>query len=310
MKNRVRTTSRKAILLRTMQIALTLTLCACSQIQPPSSLVKDTQVRAINTNNKEDTEPTDKAAKAPAEPFLPTGMDRYSGFNAAYKNAREHPEDAIRNAKFLTEGMALVQASCSSYFTRLGNDGQHLGFARKETTLAGGMAAALLGLFDTSAKVISATAAGFGFTTASMDNFSETYLFSPDIRAVQDLVVSALEAQRTIGAGIATEATAMGGNTLTYTQVNQFLLEMESYCQPHGVRSLITKAVNTQKAAPAFTPGSVAQLEQSMKDFQAAAAKIKETLDTTRAESAAQPSAAGQLPRSAMRSQALILQTK
>jgi len=116
-----------------MQIALTLTLCACSTINPPDSLVKDIKVQAINTNKRPDTEPTDKAAKAPAAPILPAGMDRYSGFNAAYKNAREDPEDAITNGKFLTEGMALVQASCSNYFTRLGNDGQFLGFARKET---------------------------------------------------------------------------------------------------------------------------------------------------------------------------------
>jgi len=178
------------------------------------------------------------------------GLDHYAGVRAAYQKALANPQDSKANAVFLTEGMALVQSNCSAYFTRLGSGAQHLGFARKETSLAGGVTAAVMGLAEASATAISVTAQAFGFTTATMDNFSDAYLFAPDIRATQDLVMSALEAQRSIGAQIIPRR---GGKnlSLSFTQSSQFLLETETYCQPHGIRSLVTSAVNSQRAVPA-----------------------------------------------------------
>jgi hypothetical protein len=303
MKPEIKAACPRAIIVWTMHMALTLTLSACSPIQPPNSLVEDKKIKAMDINQKQSAAPVSTAIKPSTEPEAEKGMDRYSGFNAAYKTAKENPSDAGKNAEFLTEGIALVQASCSSYFTRLGNDGQHLGFAKKETSLAGSLAAALMGMYDASAKAISATAAGFGFATATMDNFSDTYLFSPDIRAVQDLVMSALDVQRTYGSQIVKDV--RDGKSLTYTQVTQFLLEMESYCQPHGVRALVTKAVGTQKAVADTPPGSKEQLEQSIKDFKAAAEKAQEALDKAKA-----PQAAASNAGSAVRSQAITLQSK
>ena len=219
---------------RGISLLVVLALVACKGIRPPDSLVDDTDIKIENGNKK---------------------LDPYLGFNKAYTLAAASAADRTldaskRNADLLTEGMALIQANCSSYFTRLGNDGQHLGFARKETSLAGAVTAALMGLYDATAKVLSATASAFGFTTASMDNFADTYLFSPDIRSVQKLVMSALDVKRDDGLKIV-DAVGSGKN-LTYTQANQFLLEMEGICQPHGIRSLITQAVNEQRAVPAY----------------------------------------------------------
>ena len=219
---------------RGISLLVVLALVACKGIRPPDSLVDDTDIKIENGKKK---------------------LDPYLGFNKAYTLAAASAADRTldaskRNADLLTEGMALIQANCSSYFTRLGNDGQHLGFARKETSLAGAVTAALMGLYDATAKVLSATASAFGFTTASMDNFADTYLFSPDINSVQKLVMSALDVKRDDGLKI---VDAVGiGKSLTYTQANQFLLEMEGICQPHGIRSLITQAVNEQRAVPAY----------------------------------------------------------
>ena len=219
---------------RGISLLVVLALVACKGIRPPDSLVDDTDIKIENGSKK---------------------LDPYLGFNKAYTLAAASAADRTldaskRNADLLTEGLALIQANCSSYFTRLGNDGQHLGFARKETSLAGAVTAALMGLYDATAKVLSATASAFGFTTASMDNFADTYLFSPDTNSVQKLVMSALDVKRDDGLKI---VDAVGiGKSLTYTQANQFLLEMEGICQPHGIRSLITQAVNEQRAVPAY----------------------------------------------------------
>jgi hypothetical protein len=215
----------KAVLLVTF-----ISLGACASIEPPKSLVSDDAI----------------GSSAKAAP----GLDHYAGVRDAYKKAIANPQSGKDNVVFLSEGMALVQSNCSAYFTRLGAGAQHLGFARKETSLAGGLAAAIMGLADASATAISATASAFGFTTATMDNFSDAYLFAPDIRATQDLVMSALEAQRSIGAQIISDVTG-NNQSLSFTQASQFLLEMETYCQPHGIRALVTSAVNSQRVIPA-----------------------------------------------------------
>ena len=260
MKNRIFWKRPTKILVRGVPFLFVFVLVACKGIRPPDSLVDDTDIRIENGNKK---------------------LDPYLGFNKAYTLAAASAADLTaegrkRNAHLLTEGMALIQANCSSYFTRLGNDGQHLGFARKETSLAGAVTAAFMGLYDASAKVLSATASAFGFTTASMDNFGDTYLFSPDVKSVQELVMSDLEARRKAGQDFVD-----GGEknqSLTYTEVNQFLLEMEGSCQPHGIRRLITQAVNGQRAVLAYPnpKDPNAALVKSIDDFNAAADKVKE----------------------------------
>ena len=250
-----------------------LALVACKSIKPPDSLVDDKDVVYKTTNGTE----TKK-------------LNPYVGFNNVYSVAVDtagYPSQLAyeRNAAMLTEGMALIQANCSNYFTRLGNDGQHLGFARKETSLAGALTAALMGVYDATTKVLSTTASAFGFTTATMDNFGDTYLFSPDIKSVQALVMSALDVKSKAGNDIVTKV-KRGTQTLTYTEASQFLLEMESTCQPHGVRSLITAAVDTVKAVPAFPDikDPNAALRQSIEEVKAAAEEAKAALEKAKTD--------------------------
>jgi mono/diheme cytochrome c family protein len=238
-KNIVQSKRYKKFWISGVALFVLLALSACKSIKPPDSLVNDTDIKLESGSKK---------------------LDPYLGFNKAYTLAAASAADrtldaSLRQADLLAEGMALVKANCSSYFTRLGNDGQHLGFVRKETSLLGAATAAVMGLYDATTKVLSATASAFGFTTASMDNFSDTYLFSPDIKSVQELVMSALDAKQVEGLGLVDQV-QQHRKTLTYTEANQFLLEMESTCQPHGIRSLINQAVNTQRAVPAYPVAS------------------------------------------------------
>ncbi len=160
----------------------------------------------------------------------PKGMSSYSGFNKALQQAMEQPND-MHHSALLEEGMQLVMANCMQYLTRLGNAGQITNFTRKETGLASTLATASLGLARASATAIAGTASAFGFTTATMDNFSDTYLFSPDIAAVQALLLTAMESRITQGRSLIKDALQavpptpskeMNLPRLTYSEVNQF----------------------------------------------------------------------------------------
>jgi len=288
MKNKIFKTWPTNTLMRGLPLLLVFVLVACKGIRPPDSLVDDKDV--VYTSQSTDGKTTEMERK----------LNPYKGFNQAYSlaaasAAKTGEINSTLNANLLTEGMALIQANCSNYFTRLGNDGQHMGFARKETSLAGAVTAALMGVYDASTKVLSTTASAFGFTTATMDNFSDTYLFSPDIKSVQALVMSALDVKSKAGNDIVIKVKD-GVQPLTYTEVSQFLLEMESTCQPHGVRRLITTAVDTVHAVPAFpdTKDPNAALRKSIEEVKAAAEKAKAVSEKAKTDTNAVPDKEGQ----------------
>ena len=79
-----------------------------------------------------------------------------------------------------------------------------------------------------------------------MDNFSDVYLFAPDLSAVQALVLSAMESRIAQGHAIVEEKQ----RGLSYSEVSQFLLTMESTCQPHGIQGLVTSSVASTRAVP------------------------------------------------------------
>ncbi len=223
----------------TMLIPLLLTGCQSLSIKPPLSVTLDEQITASGA-----------APEASSH-----GMSSYIAFNKALKAALDSPNNTTHSA-LLNEGMHLVTASCMRYLTRLGQADQNIGFTRKETALAGTLAASTLGLAGASAKAIANTASVFGFTTATQDNFSDSYLFSPDIAALQALVLSVMESHLAQGRELIKEASAQSAATantpsLSYSEINQFLVVMESACQPHGIRGLVTRVVAGNKAIPA-----------------------------------------------------------
>jgi hypothetical protein len=218
-------------------LAALLSACGSPSIRPPVPLGQDPLVQPANS-------------VAAAE-----GFDPYYAFNAALAAAQKDTNDSSKQAVLLQEGMSLIAAKCAHYFAGLGSAEQHLRFARKETALTGGLAAAMLGLANASTKAVANTGALFSFSTASMDSYLDSYIFSPEVKALQTLVMDAMTTTQAQGVGLITRS-ARGEGSLSYTQVFDFLTQMESYCQPHGIRDLVTKAVNGVKttATPAPAP--------------------------------------------------------
>jgi hypothetical protein len=222
--------------------ALLLSACSHLAVYPPALLAEDELI----------TQPESAGTGAPPRS---TGMSSYSAFNAALKQAQEK-RDSTSHMALLEEGMHLVTATCIRYLNRLGKVGQHASFARKETSLANTLAASTLGLAGASATAIAGTASAFGFSLATLDNYSDSYLFAPDISAVQALVLSAMDSHKAIGRSLIDSVTR-DRQPLSYTEVNQFLLVMQTSCQPHGIRGLVTQSVAGSRVEPDLKSQSI-----------------------------------------------------
>lgn len=180
-------------------------------------------------------------------PMKPTGVDPYPEFNRALAKAQAETSAKEDQVALLRSGMSLVRFNCLRYFDRLALVDQNSRFARKETTLTGGLLASTLGLAGATSKTLANTATLFAFGVASLDNYSETYVFSPEVKVVEQLVMTALdvyvkEATGFVGAAGDGSAPLQAGAVLTY------LARMEASCQPHGIRDLVNKALNQAKA--------------------------------------------------------------
>ncbi|MBX3670651.1 MAG: hypothetical protein KF778_19795 [Rhodocyclaceae bacterium] len=175
-------------------------------------------------------------------------VDIYAGLTLAIRQAASKPTDDVALKALLAEAMSMAEFRCNQYFDTLGKVHQDLAFNRKETSLAGGAISASLGLANASAKSIANTGALFGFTTASMDSFQDTYLFSPDVESVRRL---ALDALRTNAAQISADIHA---KKLTYSGVVSYVKQYESNCQPAAIRDFVNKAVSQVTTAPTSGP--------------------------------------------------------
>lgn len=189
-------------------------------------------------------------------PAKAVGIDPYPEFNRALIAAQKSGASNGDQLALLRSGMSLITYNCVRYFDRLALIDQNSRFVRKETTLAGGLAASTLGLAGATSKALANTATLFAFGVASLDNYSETYVFSPEVKVVEQLVMSALdvyvaESVKTFSPAANEQETLQTGVVMTY------LARMEASCQPHGVRDLVNKALNNSKAESAET-GSAA----------------------------------------------------
>ena len=199
--------------------------------------------------------------------FEDTNPDRLKGFNDALAKAKGTATEKDATAKattaeekpgpkefknLLKEGAALVEYNCTLYFDRLGKAQQEIGFTRKETSLAGGVVSGALGLAHATTKTVANTAAAFGFTTSSMDAYQDSYLYSPDVGAVQTMVAARMDIFKKDN--ITTQLDDQ--KSPTYTGVVSLLTQYEAICQPHGIRALINKAVADKPAADKAAAGN------------------------------------------------------
>jgi len=207
-------------------------LGGCAAVSAPPSVLKDPKVL------RQQTEPGD------------VGVDAYIAFNRALAEAQANRADYTRQADFLNEGFALVTYRCNQYFAGLGAAEQDLRFARKQTTLASGLVLSMLGLAHATTKAVANTGALFSFSVASMDSYQDVYIYSPEVRTLQRLVLDALASHRKKVAKD-TDVTQ-----LTYTGVIDILADYEAHCQPQGIRDMVNQSLNQSKttAEPAPPP--------------------------------------------------------
>ncbi len=164
-------------------------------------------------------------------------LNPYAGYKIALRDAEESPADSGKNRELLTEGMAAIEYRCGVYFDALGKALQSLSFARKETSIVGGLIQGTMGLANQSAKAIANTGAVFGFTTSSLDAYQEAFLYTPDIDSIRRLVLQMMETNAS------QINTAIGENRLAYGQAISYLKQYESNCQPASIRTLVNQAV-------------------------------------------------------------------
>lgn len=166
-------------------------------------------------------------------------LNPYAGYLKALNEAETSPTDSVKNRELLTEGMSAIEYRCGVYFDALGKALQSLSFARKETSLVGGLIQGSMGLANQSAKAIANTGAIFGFTTSSFDAYQEAFLYTPDIDSIRRLVLQMMETN----AGQIN--TTIGDNRLAYGQAISYLKQYESNCQPASIRTLVNQAVGS-----------------------------------------------------------------
>lgn len=196
-------------------------LSACASIAPPPPLISDTAEERIRTRFQE-------AVLAMADD---------TGLSAGANSGGAPAPNPGRLSLLMSTGMALSDLACKNYFRNLGRATQNYAFARQETALTGGVVASLQGLTGVSAKIVSITAGLFSFTSASMENHADAYLFSPETSNLQELVDSARRAYREAATDLPT----------SYGAAIERLRDYDKLCEVQTIRRLVNESVATAK---------------------------------------------------------------
>lgn len=217
----MRLVSRSVTVCATFLFATVLSACApYARITPPDAIYVEKAGRDAAGNPRNLVDQGFKRA-----------LDQYWTATAS----KEASTVAAALPSLFAESIGLADYQCLDYFNRLGRASRDLAWTRYETSLTGGVVSSMLGLAGQSAKTIANTGAAFGFTTASMDNYENNYLFSPDVGAVQILVRDAQ-----------LKLKSSWGNTSTidsWGQMISLVKEYEDICQPHSIRHLINASL-------------------------------------------------------------------
>ncbi|MFS2124313.1 hypothetical protein [Pseudomonas sp. Pseusp97] len=176
----------------------------------------------------------------PDEPLLSSQGYRFS---ASYKEAKTSPTPANLR-KFLESGMTYTDLQCSDYFSRIDWTRAQRDYAQKQTTLAGSLTTAMLGLADAGSAATGAVGSAFGFTSSSFDAYNTAFLASTDIGLLQELVASAQVQDKR---EILKRVTATSGSwpdridslDLAVSDLNTYI----SRCTPTGIRNLLKASI-------------------------------------------------------------------
>ena len=156
-------------------------------------------------------------------------------FGTKLSASADDPGDSGKASETLLAGRAMLDLQCERYLDAVGSANQASTNERKQVSLVGGFAAAIMGLTGSTAKQIAGVATSFSFAGSSMDAYTTTYLFSDAAKSVTKIVrqsqsayLSALESQ---------------DPELNYPNVVALLTGYEALCRPAQIRALIDEAI-------------------------------------------------------------------
>lgn len=209
-------------------------LAGCAGIAAPRLLANDASVK-------------------PADNPDPDKADPYVTFNRKLKAAQAASAASAARADFLREGIGLVDYRCGGYFESLGLAEQQLGYDRKQTSLTSGVVLSLAGLAKATTRSVSTAGALFSFASASMDSYEDAYLFSPDVKLVQDLVIDSMHTyQEEFSKRLAADP------DIPMPAIWATLAQYEALCQPANIKHLVNQSVKQATTAAASAPAAAA----------------------------------------------------
>lgn len=205
--------------------------CSTQKVAPGPTIAETTVVQARGT-----------------EPSRTVFEQSVATFGQALAASAAAPADTTLGGTAFTTGRAMLDLQCDRYLDAVGNSNQAAGNDRKQVSLVGGLASALMGLSGSSAREIAAVATSFSFAGSSMDAYTTSYLFSDASKSVTKIVRDAQ------GAFL----NAIEGQlpTLDYAGAVALLTGYEAVCRPAQIRALIDDAVARGRVV-AERPGQV-----------------------------------------------------
>jgi hypothetical protein len=171
------------------------------------------------------------------------GEDVFVATQARYREqlyqASADPLNGGKQVNFLDTGMAVSDLYCDAFLSKLARQQAQYEAIRDYSNLAGGVAAAALGLAGGPAGAIAGVGVGSAAVDSALSQTEENFLVAPDIPAVQKLVQEAREALRN-----KIKSTAKPDS---FADAQRKLLTYDQQCGFVGIKRLVNEAVQAGK---------------------------------------------------------------
>ncbi|QBE65914.1 hypothetical protein [Pseudoduganella lutea] len=150
-------------------------------------------------------------------------------------------QDTTDNGKALAayqSGIIMLDLECSRYLDAIGSANQSASNERRQLSLVGGFASAIMGLTGSSAKEISGVATTFSFAGSSMESFTNAFLFSDAASSITKIV------KESRSAWLSDINSQDRFDKLQSLDVIHLLGDYEQICRPAQIRSLIDQSID------------------------------------------------------------------
>lgn len=166
-------------------------------------------------------------------------VDAAGRFRSKLRTASAAAATSEQIREYLDSGITVVNLYCREFFKQISVSAAHRGYMRSEVNDIGGFLSAVLGLADAGSKTTGGTGALFSLLDSSVENYDASYLVSPDLPAIERLVI---RSQTTLA-----DYLLIAGKAYTYPQAERSLADYANTCTFNGIRSLANESVNAAK---------------------------------------------------------------